>query len=98
MPLAPGDSLVLYTDGVTDATGADDRFGNDRLVSLLSSVNGAGADDLASSIDDALRSFEVGAQRDDVALLVLRAGGADVPLAGAGALSGIRTAGRPPRP
>ena len=39
-----------------------------------------------------------GDQRDDVALLVLRAGGGDAALAGVGAVSGIRTAGRPPRP
>jgi serine phosphatase RsbU (regulator of sigma subunit) len=28
VPLAPGDSLVLYTDGVTDTRGADERFGS----------------------------------------------------------------------
>jgi hypothetical protein len=54
---------------------------------------------VASRIDEALRAFEHGQQHDDVALLVLRAGGGgDTRLVGAGALSGIRTAERPPRP
>ena len=57
------------------------------------------ADEVASRIDEALQAFERGQQRDDVALLVLRAGGGgDASLVGAGALSGIRTEARPPRP
>jgi PAS domain S-box-containing protein len=73
VPLAPGDSLVMYTDGVTDATGEDGRFGLERLVGMLRGANGLGADDIASRIDEALRAFQVGAQRDDVALLVIQA-------------------------
>jgi hypothetical protein len=54
---------------------------------------------VASRIDEALQAFERGQQRDDVALLVLRAGGGGDPsLVGAGALSGIRTEAGPPRP
>jgi serine phosphatase RsbU (regulator of sigma subunit)/anti-sigma regulatory factor (Ser/Thr protein kinase) len=69
--LAPGDRLVLYTDGVTDARGADDRFGDARLLALLSSVNGAPPAELIRRVDGALRRFETGPQRDDTALLAV---------------------------
>jgi PAS domain S-box-containing protein len=94
-----GEALVFYTDGVTDTRGADGQlFGLDRLGELLDGAGALDADEVASRIDEALLTFEHGQQRDDVALLVLRAGGAATPLVGAGALSGTRTAGRPPRP
>ena len=94
-----GDALVFYTDGVTDTRGEDgDVFGEERLIQLLDGSAALDADEVASRIDEALQGFEHGHQRDDVALLVLRAGGGDPALAGVGALSGIRTAGRPPRP
>jgi PAS domain S-box-containing protein len=70
--LAPGDALVLFTDGVTDAVGADDeRFGTERLADALASP-AAGAQELADRISAALAAFGVGPQRDDVACLVLR--------------------------
>jgi serine phosphatase RsbU (regulator of sigma subunit) len=94
-----GDALVFYTDGVTDTRGEDgDVFGEQRLSELLDGSAALDADEVAASIDDALQAFEHGHQRDDVALLVLRAGGGGPALVGAGALSGIRTAGRRPRP
>ena len=38
MPLAPGDSLVLYTDGITEAMNAkDELYGQTRLLELLTS-------------------------------------------------------------
>jgi serine phosphatase RsbU (regulator of sigma subunit) len=69
--LAPGDAIVLYTDGVTDIRGPDGRFGADRLEALLREIGSAEPDTMAERIDDALQAF--GEQRDDVALLVLRA-------------------------
>jgi PAS domain S-box-containing protein len=81
---APGDAIVLYTDGVTDTRGADgERFGQDRLGALLQDAGGLEAEEIAARIDEALRAFERGPQRDDVALLVLRAGPMQ-PLARAG--------------
>jgi serine phosphatase RsbU (regulator of sigma subunit)/PAS domain-containing protein len=73
VPLAPGDSLVLYTDGVTDTRGAAERFGSERLEAVLERASGLEADEVADHIDRALLEFEDGPQRDDVALLVLRA-------------------------
>jgi serine phosphatase RsbU (regulator of sigma subunit) len=71
--LAPGESLVLYTDGVTDTSNEDDRFGDVRLGAVLAETGGLEADEIASRVDEALLAFEEGPQRDDVALLVLQA-------------------------
>jgi PAS domain S-box-containing protein len=73
--LHKGESIVLYTDGVTDTRGEAERFGQDRLKELLARCVSLAPDDVASSIDAALLEFEEGPQRDDVALLVLRATG-----------------------
>jgi serine phosphatase RsbU (regulator of sigma subunit)/PAS domain-containing protein len=71
----PGDALVFYTDGVTDTRGEDgERFGQDRLAALLDTLGALDADELAARIDAAVQAFERGQQRDDVAMLVLRAG------------------------
>lgn len=71
-PLAPGDALVLFTDGVPDTVGAGrERFGTQRVLELLDAP-AASARELADRLDGALRAFEDGPQRDDVACLVLR--------------------------
>jgi anti-sigma regulatory factor (Ser/Thr protein kinase) len=69
--LGAGDRLVLYTDGVTDARGAEDRFGDHRLLELLSGVDGAPPAALVRAIDGALQGFQSGPQRDDTALLAV---------------------------
>ena len=71
--LEPGESLVLYTDGVTDAVGAGgERFGRERLLAVLAEPAGS-AQELADRIRAALSAFADGApQRDDVACLMLR--------------------------
>ena len=73
LELAPGDAIVLYTDGVTDAVGAgDERFGHERLLATLAGPPGS-AQELVDRVAAALRAFAGGApQRDDVACLVLR--------------------------
>lgn len=71
--LAEDDAMVLYTDGVTDAWGEDGRFGQARLESVLREAIGSNADAIAERLDGALAAFQTGPQRDDIALLVLRA-------------------------
>ncbi|HZO37355.1 MAG TPA: SpoIIE family protein phosphatase [Solirubrobacteraceae bacterium] len=74
LEIGSGESLVLYTDGVTDAHGAGaERFGYERLRSVLGRVVRHGADGVAAAVDDAIAEFQEGPQRDDVALLVLSA-------------------------
>jgi PAS domain S-box-containing protein len=68
-----GDALVLYTDGITDAIGADDeRFGRDRLLATLEPPAGS-AQEVVDRIRAALWAFGDGRpQSDDIACLVLR--------------------------
>ena len=71
--LAPGDALVFYTDGVTEARAPDGTFfGEERFESLLRSSVGLDASTLASHIESAVLDFQENDPRDDVAVLVLR--------------------------
>jgi serine phosphatase RsbU (regulator of sigma subunit) len=71
--LAAGETLVLYTDGVTDAVGANGaRFGDARLTELLGRCAGSPPDHLLAALERELTAFQVGAQADDTAALALR--------------------------
>ncbi len=69
----PGDCLVLYTDGVTDADDtAGAHFSKQKLVNLVSE-KGAAAQALVDKVIDALNSHVgKGSPADDVTLLALR--------------------------
>ncbi len=70
--LDPGDALVLFTDGVYEAGSGSDRFGHNRLESLLRASRGAEAVQLAARIERDVLAFEDGEPSDDMAILVLR--------------------------
>jgi len=74
--MEPGDRLLLYTDGVTEAVGAKNRdeFGVDRLADVFrrESTDGAAPQPLLASIQRALTAFTKGArQHDDVTMVVI---------------------------
>ena len=72
--LMPGEALVLYTDGVTEARSPDGTFfGEDRLRHLLGNCAGCDAATLARRIKGVVLDFQEGYPRDDLAVLVLRA-------------------------
>lgn len=71
--LAPGDTLVFYTDGVIEARAPDGAFfGEERLLCLLRSCTGLDAPTIAGRIESAVLDFQENGSRDDVAVLVLR--------------------------
>ena len=70
--LSPGDTLVFYTDGVTDEHAGDVLFGEAHLVPLLRDCAGLDAGTVAGRIEDAVVQFRQQEPRDDMAILVLR--------------------------
>ncbi len=70
--VAPDETLFLYTDGVIDTLGEDERFGSERLKRALAEHAGVAPDELLSSLEAGLDRFQVGAQADDTAALALR--------------------------
>jgi PAS domain S-box-containing protein len=82
--MLPGDCLVLYTDGVIDAAGESDRFGEERLLRALAGAADS-PDARMGSLRAALAGFQHGVQRDDIAALAVertRAGALDATAAG----------------
>jgi len=73
--LEPGDALVLYTDGVTEAGAPENPIGEERLAELLSGCAGALADEIAEWVVDTAIGIQDGRPRDDIAVLVLRCPG-----------------------
>jgi sigma-B regulation protein RsbU (phosphoserine phosphatase) len=69
--LAPGDTLLLYTDGVTDTPGADSRFGDARLCAAVDAAP-AEPEALLAAVTAALEEFAQGAGLDDRAMLALQ--------------------------
>jgi serine phosphatase RsbU (regulator of sigma subunit) len=71
--LEPGDSIIAYTDGVTEARAANKEFYSEkRLLDLLSEPV-ASATDLVDRVRDSIRSFTVDAiQNDDITMITVR--------------------------
>ena len=75
--LQPGDTLVLYSDGVTERHAADGAlYGTIRLADVLTRSLGEPAAAVVRAIEDDLNAFSQGAPyRDDVAILAVRVEG-----------------------
>lgn len=71
--LETGDTVLLYTDGVTEARApGGEFFGEEKLAGLVASCAGMSAHDVAGRILDAVLDHADGKPRDDVAILALR--------------------------
>jgi anti-sigma regulatory factor (Ser/Thr protein kinase) len=70
--LGPGDSLVLFTDGVTERHAGRRFFDEDALASVLSRCAGFTAATVAERVETAARAYVEDERRDDLALFVVR--------------------------
>jgi PAS domain S-box-containing protein len=90
VPVRPGETLVAITDGVTDTVGAGgERFGDERLTQTLVRLADLAPDPLCNGLAAALEEFQVGAQADDTAIVIMRFTGAREPEEGVRQLSGV---------
>jgi sigma-B regulation protein RsbU (phosphoserine phosphatase) len=73
--LQSGDSIVMYTDGVSEAMNADGAdYTEERLEAFVSSLNGCAAQSIVSGIRQEIQRYTTGApQSDDITLVVFKA-------------------------
>ncbi len=72
--LMPGETMVFYTDGVTEARSPDGSFfGEERLRQFVGAHAHEHAALLAAELKNVVLNFQEGYARDDLAVLVLRA-------------------------
>jgi sigma-B regulation protein RsbU (phosphoserine phosphatase) len=78
--LAPGEAVVLYTDGITEAAdAAGELFGEKRLEAVLAGPRTASCEQIVGAVFDAVVKFSKGtSQSDDIAILVVRYNGLPV--------------------
>jgi PAS domain S-box-containing protein len=76
--MRPGETLVAFTDGVTDAVGeGEERFGLSRLKEILADTPNESAMVIRERLVAGLEEFQVGAQADDTAIVIMRFTGAE---------------------
>lgn len=71
--LERGDTMVIYTDGVTERRRGTEFFGRARLAEAGARMAGASAAAMASALQVAARDFSPDPPKDDIALLVVKA-------------------------
>jgi sigma-B regulation protein RsbU (phosphoserine phosphatase) len=73
LDVVPGDVLVLFTDGVTEARRGDEFLDDEGLAAVVQGAPaGLDAQDLADLVVRAALDFQDGLPRDDIAVVVLR--------------------------
>jgi serine phosphatase RsbU (regulator of sigma subunit) len=71
--LNPGDTLLLYTDGVTEASNhEEEEFGEERLVETLRQHRDLVLKELIEAIAGRVRRFSPNEQADDITLIVAK--------------------------
>ncbi|WFE40062.1 PP2C family protein-serine/threonine phosphatase [Micromonospora sp. WMMD998] len=76
--LAPGETCLLYSDGVTEARGGrrgDEQFGADRLFTAVAGCHRMPAAALAERVEQVTCDWLAHGDHDDIAVLALRATG-----------------------
>ncbi len=71
--LAPGETLLLYTDGITECRRGLEQFDEDRLLEAAAAASGTSAAQLVATVREAVQRFAENRCSDDMALLAIRA-------------------------
>jgi sigma-B regulation protein RsbU (phosphoserine phosphatase) len=74
LTLDVGDAIIMFTDGITDARAGDEFFRIERLGRAVAEVAGQSATAIAQAATMAADLWGTDSERDDVALVVVRAG------------------------
>ena len=69
----PGDTLILYTDGATEARCEGKFLGTDGLQKMVAELVHKHTDDLPDAMLSSIRSYAKGHLRDDIAILAIKA-------------------------
>jgi phosphoserine phosphatase RsbU/P len=73
LKLAAGDVLVIYTDGISEASpNEEDEFGEQRLIDAARDGRERSADEILEAIISEVQAFSRGEQADDMTLIVAR--------------------------
>jgi PAS domain S-box-containing protein len=72
LQVEPDETLLMYTDGVTDTRGEGGRFGAARLRRLLGEHAGASPAELLATLERELDSFQARGHADDTGAVALR--------------------------
>src|SRR2546422_3119027 len=71
--LYPGDTLVLYTDGITESyNSVDEQFGEQRLIEALQRHRESASQAALASIVDEVQRFSPHEQHDDITLIIAK--------------------------
>jgi serine phosphatase RsbU (regulator of sigma subunit) len=71
--LRPGDTLALYTDGITETSNSDDeQFGEQRLIEALQRHRPSCSQAALASIVDEVQRFSPHEQHDDITLIIAK--------------------------
>ena len=71
--LFPGDTLAIYTDGITEAfSDAEEEFGEERLIDSVRRHRQLSAEGIISAVVDEVRRFSGHEQHDDITLTIAK--------------------------
>lgn len=69
--MAPGDTLLLYTDGITEGRRGGDFYGDERLLALLARDGATGAASVVDRVVTDVLEYQEQRPRDDIAVLAV---------------------------
>jgi serine phosphatase RsbU (regulator of sigma subunit) len=70
--LAPGETLLFYTDGITEARVDGELLGTERLMAMFADCRGMPAQSVTERVEQFVLEYLAGRPHDDLAILAVR--------------------------